>query len=81
LFLIIPERIFATYLKQIEMIIENEKESELQGCLPNADYAINKENDEEIENLTSRKDVLNNVLEKLIDKINQPPTTVKAGKL
>lgn len=54
------------------MHIENEEEFELEGSLPNAYNEENKENDDEIKNLTNRKDVLNNVLEKLINKINQP---------
>ena len=57
------------------MNMKNEQEFELRGSLPNADNADSKENDEEIKKLTNRKDILNNVLEKLINKINQPQNT------
>jgi hypothetical protein len=54
------------------MIIEREEDIIRLDSEQGADSTNAKDNDEDIKHLTRRKDVLNNVLEKLIDKINQP---------
>ena len=55
------------------MKIVSEEEPCKQNAISTAENEDVKDNDEAIDDLTRRKDVLNNVLEKLIDKINQPP--------
>ena len=56
----------------MEIELENENDINQQNIRSGTNTPENFENDEDILQLTNRKDVLNTVLEKLIDTINQP---------
>ena len=54
------------------MKIERNEDISKQNSISGDEDDAVEEYDNDIKNLTLRKDILNNVLEKLIDKINQP---------
>lgn len=60
------------------MKIENENNISKHNPLSGDKTPVNNENDEDIIQLTNRKDMLNTVLEKLIDKINEPKAEQKS---
>lgn len=57
---------------EMKIKLKSEEDYIEQSCVPLDETAAIEEHDNDIKNLTFRKDVLNNVLEKLIDKISQP---------
>jgi hypothetical protein len=54
------------------MKIEGEDDIGKQNFISDDENDAIEEFDNDIKNLTLRKNILNNVLEKMIDKINQP---------
>jgi len=76
----ILQLIFALLLtNKTEMEEVSEKINNHQKTLQEDEIAVNTEYDKEINLLIRREEVMNSVLEKLIDKLNQPHTTINKG--